>query len=292
LRHPSEFYLRFLLSRQQHSYDEITAMCELADVGAPAPEYLDQIDAVVMENRPVPFRGHDLRHVASQRYLRKLGIAEAWNKNRYMKEAIALLGNSQVRSLMETFILSPLKPSQAVGKIRKSIGYDLPEQVYDLFRHYFWNDLLLNMEEWAEFIPHRRVSHQEWLRLAVTARGPKGVQLLLWKTGTGPIRHADSGKIFKHLRNVAYMKALELEFEPATKDVSTAFKNFVQAAKMSQEEVNTSEAAMTDVLDSFQAFKMKTVVSQVPSLLELTDGSFSEAEDVTGSEDKINMDDY
>lgn len=270
-------------------------MCEMALLSGVEYDYLEYLRYQIEEDAPVPFRGHDLRHKASTTFLRRHGIFEAWHRNKCMRTAIDLLGDTKVRPLMETFILSPLKPEQAVRKISKAVDVGLDVKTYELFRHYFWNPELLGMEEWGEYIHRRRVAHQEWLRLAVTARGPQGVQLLLWKTGTGPVRHVDSGKMFTHLRNIAYMKALEMEHQPAGKDHSTAFRNYVQSAKMAQEEVTASAAAMMDVLDSFKAFQMSTSQERVPSILELTDGNSGTVSipgDVSGEDEKIKMEDY
>lgn len=291
MRHPSEFWIRFLLSRRQHSFTEIAGLCEMAGLGGVTQEYLEQLQDELEAELPVPFKPRDRRHKASQACLRKQGIYEAWHRTRAMKDAIALLSDNQIRALVETFLLSPLKPHQIIVKVRQATGTELKEDTLDLFRRYYWNTTLLSMEEWTEFIHQRRVSHQEWLQLAVTARGPQGVQLLLWRTGTGALRHLDAGKIFTDLRNIAYVKAKELEFQPAGKDHSTALKNYVQAATSAQQEVTSSAAAMQDVLDSFQAFKMRTSEEKVPSIMEL-EGGFTEAEDVGGTDDKIKMDDY
>lgn len=294
-RHPAEFWIKFLLSRREHTFDEVIRMCEMADLGSPKLEYLAVLDGEMRAELPVPFKGHDKRHRPSSLFLRQQGVYEAWHRDRWLKAALDLLGDTNVRPLLETFLLSPLKPAQIIKKVNKVTGADIDERTLDRFRHYFWNVGLLNSEEWGEFIQRRRVAHSEWLRLAITSRGPQGVQFLLWKTGTGPIRHADAGKIFTNLRNIAYMKALELEHEPASKDHSVAFSNYVKAAKAAQEEVTASASAMMDILDSFKAFKMRTMEGgKAQTVLELTDGgdSFSEAEDAASNEEKIRMEDY
>ena len=295
MSHPAEYWVKFLMSRREHTFTEIEGMCEMALLSGVKTEHMQYLRYRFEESAPVPFRGHDIRHRPSTTFLRQEGIYDAWHRGKPMRAAIDLLAESRVRALVETFILSPLKPEQAVAKIKKSTGHCLDVKTYELFRHYFWNPELLSGEEWGEYIARRRVAHQDWLRLARTSRGPKGVQLLLWKTGTGPIRHVDVGKMFAHMRNVAFMKVLEMEHEPAGKDHAAAFRNYVQSAKLAQEEVTASAAAMADVLDSFKAFKMATVDDEVLSLAELTDGSkgtVSLPGDVIGADDKIKMEDY
>ncbi len=294
IHHPAEYWVKFLLSRREHSYDEVAGMCEAIDVGGLNGQFLAGLDGVLRRDMPTPFRGFDKQHTSSMVFLRREGIFDAWHKSRYMRAAMDLLGNSTPRALLETFILAPIKPEQAVRKIETVTGVDIDVRTYELFRHYFWNPDLLNAEEWGDFIAIRRASHKEWLRLAVTAKGPQGVQLLLWKTGSGSVRHIESSKIFSHLRNIAYLKALELEHEPAGKDNSIAFRNYVESATKANAEATASAGAMADILDSFKAFKMRTTVGVATSLGQLTSGgeTFSEAEDGGAADDSIKMEDY
>jgi hypothetical protein len=290
-RHPAENFIKFLLSRCLHTYAEIKGMCELRNLGNINLDYLRYLDIELRRDRPVPFRGHDPTHRASVAYLRRHDIAEAWHPTTWMRGATDLLGNAVLRSYLETYILAPMKREQSLKKIESITGVKIPTRTFDLFRHYYWNPSNLTAAEWGEFNEKRDVVHREWLQLAVTAKGAEGVRLLLWKTGTASsLRHIDGGKMFTHLRNIAYFKALEIEHAPAGLRHSETFRNYVQSAKMAQEEVASSAAAMTDVLDSFKSFHMQTDDSQIPKLSDI--GDFSDSVDNIVAEEKIGMDDY
>lgn len=272
--HPARYWITFLLSRCEHSFQEIKAMCEMSKLGPVTPAYLAELRDTLMADMPVPFKGSNLAHRPSAVFVRRYQIYEAWTRPPAMREAIDLLGEPQRRALLETFMLSPLTPEQALVRINREVEGEVSVEAYKLFQHYFWNPTLLSGEEWGEFIRARRVSHAEWLQLAVKAKGPSGVQLLLWKTGVGTVRHIDSGKLFTHLRNIAYFKALELEHQPASKDHSTALRNYVLSAKMAQEEATASATAMTDVLDSFRAFQLQTKEQSVATV-DMLEGTIS-----------------
>lgn len=287
MRHPAEYWIKFLLSRDMFSYEQIGGMCEMIELGAAQEEYIQAVHEELQSKRPVPFRPIDRKHKASQTYLRKEGIHEAWHRTYAMRQALGILGTNKVRSLVETFILSPLKPEQAVKKLKERLDYNLSVKGYDCYRHYFWNNALLSSTDWGTYIRNRQVSHREWLRLAVAARGPEGVQLLLWKTGTGGLRQMTAGKIFEDIRNIAYMKIKEIEMHPAHLDHSQTFLNYARVAKLAQEEVANNTDAMRDVLASFQAFRMRHAEVATPSVSQLTGGNVTEAEDVTGASDEI-----
>lgn len=283
--HPARYWITFLISRCEHTFDEIKAMCHMVQLGAVTNEYLAHIRDALYVDMPVPFKGNSLAHRPSSIFIRKHQIHEAWARTEPMKEAIDLLSDPHRRALVETFILSPLKPGQAVLRINRKFDSHLTEDGYRLFQHYFWNNQLLNGEEWGNYIRQRRVAHSEWLQLAVKAQGPSGVQLLLWKTGVGAARHVNANKMFTHLRDIAYFKALELEHVPAGKEHSTAFRNYVQSAKMAQEEATASATAMTDILDSFRAFRLSSQEQEVTTV-DALGGTISSPDEAPSAEVK------
>jgi len=158
---------------------------------------------------------------------------------------------------------------------------------YHLFKYYFWNSSLMSTADLGEYVKSRDVGHREWLKLAVNARGPEGTRLLLWKSGVGALKNLDRAKIFTDFRNIAYMKAKELESSPASAEDSKALLNYTRVAKVAQDEVNNSADAVNDILDGFNAFKMRRKNLEAESVKQLTGGDYTSAEDITSVRDEI-----
>lgn len=288
MQHPSQFFLKYLLSSGNHSFDEISGIMEMYSLGGVRKGYLAALEAELNADKPIPFRPRSISNRTSQKWLRKHGIFKAWHRDQAQECAMAVLANPRVMSLVETFILSPVPTAQAVAKIvEKEPAFPLTDVGYERFKHYFWNPKLLNSAEWGEFINRRDVAHSHWLRLAVNARGPEGVQLLLWKSGVGALKNLDRAKIFTDFRNIAYMKAKELESSPASVDDSKALLNYARVARSAQEEVNNSSDAVNDILEGFNAFRMRRKRVESPSVKQLTGGNFTPAQDIIAVEDKI-----
>lgn len=288
MEHPARNWIKYLLSKDSHSYDQIRGIMEMFNLGAVQKTYLEGLEDDLLKDKPTPFRPRTKEHKASQAYLRRHGIYKAWHRDHAMELAIKILCDPPVRSLVEVFILSPVTPLQAVGKINDRVtSMEVTVQAYERFRHYFWNSRLLSAAEWGEYVQNRNDAHKDWLKLAVNAQGPQGVQLLLWKTGSGALKNLDRAKIFTDFRNIAYMKAKELEHSAAGVDDSKALLNYARVARSAQEEVNSSSDAVRDVLESFNAFRMKRRNLGAPSVKQLTGGEFTTAEDLTAMEDKI-----
>lgn len=288
MRHPAENWIKYLLSGSRHTNEQVLGILDMLGLGSIPLEYLTQLEDEVLDDRPTPFRPRTKSHTTSQSYLRRQGIYKAWHRDAAMHQALDILSDPVARPLVETFLLSPVPAPQAVAKVNDQLsGPQISEKAYDRFRHYFWNINLLNSAEWGEFVQSRDDAHREWMRLAVNAHGPEGMQLVLWKMGLGVLDNLDRIKIFTDFRNIAYMKAKEMEFAPAGVDDSKALLNYARVARSSQEEVNNSSDAARDVLDSFNAFRMRRSKLDAPSMKQLTEGNFTTAEDVAAAEDKI-----
>jgi len=289
VQHPAQYWIKYLLSTGNHTYDQIMGIMEMYDLGAVSRSYLVTLENELERDKPTPYRPRTRAHKPSQSYLRSHGIYKAWHRDLDMETAMEIMCTPRVRSLVEMFILSPVSAAQAVAKIQdKEPSFNISVGGYDRFRHYFWNDRLLSGAEWGEFIQMRDRAHNDWLRLAVNARGPEGTQLLLWKAGVGALKNLDRAKIFSDFRNIAYMKAKELETKPACLEDSKAILNYSRVARSAQEEINNSSDAVNDILEGFNAFRMKRKPLGAPSVKQLTGGDFTTAENVLSVEDKIN----
>ena len=288
MRHPAQYWIKYLLSKDVHTYEQIRGIMEMFSLGAVTSELLDQLEDSLAADKPSPFRPRTKSHKPSQSYLRRHGIYKAWHRDSAMNLALDIMSDQPSRSLVEVFILSPVPAEQAVAKINDQISsLSITVEAYERFRHYFWNNQLLSAAEWGDYVQSRNDSHKDWLKLAVNAKGPQGVQLLLWKTGAGAIKNVDRARVFTDFRNIAYMKAKELEHCKASAEDSKALLNYARVAKTAQEEVNNSSDAVRDVLESFNTFRMRRSGLQAPSLKQLTGGDYTTAEDVAALEDKI-----
>ena len=66
--------------------------------------------------------------------------------------------------------------------------------------------------------------------------------------------------------------------------------NYTRAAKIGQEGIDSTENAVKDVVKAFNAFRMRHVENQTPSIKELTGGRYSDAESGESGEDKLGYD--
>jgi len=202
-----------------------------------------------------------------------------------MKAAIAILDDHTLRQHIETLILSPVRPEQAVRKLAERLKVNLTVRSYEFFRHYFWNPRLLTSTEWGRFIRERESTNQEWLQLANSTDGPEGVKLLLWKTGLGGISKIDSNQGFARAKAVAFLMLEQLYMDAPSPAHSKMFLSYLQAAKMAQEGEDESANAVQDIVQAFKSFKLRTQIVKTKTVKQLTEGNFSPPEIVNDDDE-------
>lgn len=282
---PAKFWIKFLLSRDKHSPESIEGMLTAIQLGGVETDYIRYLDASM--TLPKDFQPTNLKHRPSQHFLRKEGIYEAWHRPAAFCEAFDLIGAGELRALVETFILSPLRPHQAIKKIKHKTGVLISEKAYELFEHYWWNRGLMSGAEWGDYILRRDVAHQEWLHLAVNATGTSGAQMLMWKTGSMTRLHIESGRMFKDMRDVSYMCFMQLAHGTPGGEHSKTLLNYMRTASLAQQQLDASSNAMVDIVEHFNQFRMKREKIQTPSIQQLTGGNYSAAEDLASDKEKL-----
>ena len=283
--HPATYWAKFYLSRRSHSFEQIAGLMQLNDLEGLTIEELGAIRDTM--GFPVPYRPQVKTHVPSQRFLRSEGVYDAWCNGPDMQMAKKVLESSALRQAVETFILSPVKPEQAIRKIHQKLGFNMTARAYELFKHYFWNRDLLTGMEWGDYIQSRQSANRKLLQLAVEARGANGAQLLMWKMGMGGLRQVEANRGFTDARNVSFMMLQQIAMMEPSKAHSDMWLNYIKAAKMCQEAVDASSSAVQDVVESFNAFRMRHEETKVPSVKELTGGNYSPAEGVTDINEEL-----
>lgn len=282
---PAKYWIKFLLSRGNHTCDDIDVLLTTIQLGGVDADYIRAVKARM--DPPTDFQPTNLQHRASQQFLRDEEIYEAWHRTAAFNEAFDILGMGEVRALVETYILSPLRTYQAVKKIRAKTGVSISDKAYDIFEHYWWNRSLMSGAEWGDYIMRRDVAHQEWLQLAVHTQGASGAQMIMWKTGNQARVHVDSGRIFKDMRDVAYLCFMQRAQDFPSVEHSKALLNYARTAALAQQQLDASSNAMLDIVEHFNQFKMRRVEVKTPSIQQLTKGNYSEAEDHAGDKEKL-----
>lgn len=269
-RSPSEYFIKYLISQRRFDNNALLRMMEDFGIEALSGAYLDKLRAKLM---PVP-DPWDPALPECKEYLRRHKIADLWFPNAAVREAYEIIGSPQLRADTEQLLLSPLRLEEVVSRLNKHHNLNLTPDGVRSYGHYFWNKSVLSMNEWVEFLEGRPNAFD---RIVTLKAAPDMAQKLVpWVAGmSGPPPGLNTGTVARRMRDIAFMKVLEVERQPASLAHSKMMKNYMDVIKSAESEMRQSDVALKDVLQAFEKFRLHKDTGEVASIEEVAGMNFS-----------------
>ena len=283
-RSPSEVFIKFLLSQQEHAPTVILRMLEDFKLEGIGTAYIQRLQSS-MTPFPTPWEPAK-KDSPCRDYLRKHGIYDLWFPSPHVKEAYEILSGPQLRADVEQLLLSPLRVEEVVARLNKHHGVALTIEGVQAFGHYFWNKKLLPMHEWIEYLEERPHGANS---IAVLRVSPDVAQALVpWVLGlSGPPQNLNTGTVARRMRDIAFLKVLEIERQPATLAHSKMMKNYMDVITDAENEMRQSDVALKDVLQAFEKFRLRKDTAIIPSIEEVAGPNYSQSGAGTGRSDAL-----
>lgn len=291
-RSPSENFIKFLLSKQTYDSAMILRIVEDFGLSAISERYIEAL-LEKMGEFPDPYKPTERKHKPSQEFLKKHGIRDLWFPTPAVNEAYAILGNRQLCSDVRQLLLSPLKLDEITKRVGKAHNCKLTADGIETFGHYFWKKSFLSADEWVNFLDqnHRAESYDKIT--ALRAAPDTAIMVVPWLTGlSGPPPNLNAGTVARRVRDVAFMKVLEIERQPATLAHSKMMLNYEKVIQAAEAEMRQSDVALKDVLSAFEKFRLRKDEKTVPSIEEVAGPNYSKSGEGTGITQTILDDDF
>jgi hypothetical protein len=281
-RSPCEYFIKFLLSQQEHEPNAILQILEDFNLGTGGLgiSYIKRLQRD-MEPVPEPWDLTD-KDGPTREYLKKHKIHDLYFPHAHVQEAYGILSSAQLREDIEQLLLSPLRIEEVVKRINRHYNMTMTIEGAEAYRHYFWNKSLLSMQEWMEVLEGTPMGSESITMLRVS---PDVAQSLVpWIAGmAGPPKTLNTGTVARRMRDIAFLKVLEIERQPATLAHSKMMKNYMDVVRGAEAEMRQSEVALKDVLKAFEKFRLRKDDNSVPSIEEVAGPNFSHSGEGTGA---------
>lgn len=286
-RSPSEYFIKFLISKREHDKDTILRILEDLGLDGITSNYIKGLMIKMEEGRPDPF---DIDDETTLAYLREHQIRDLWFPNGNVQEAYSILSNPQLRSDVQQLLLSPLRVEQIVKRLNEHHKIVLTADGVASFGHYFWNKRLLSMEEWIDYLDGRVSSYSSIT--AMRASPDMAETMVPWVIGMGgPPTNLNSGTVARRIRDIAFLKVLEIERQPATLAHSKMMKNYMDVVRGAEAEQRQSDVALKEVLGAFEKFRVRKDDAKIPSIEEVAGPNFSKSGEGTDEYNPLAADD-
>lgn len=289
-RSPSENFIKFLLTKRTYDSGMILRIVEDFGLSAISERYIDTVQQA-LDPFPDPFKPDDKKHKASQEFIKKHGIRDLWFPTPAVNEAYAILGNRQLTSEVQQLLLSSLKLEEMAKRLSKAHGCKLTPEGLEAFSHYFWKKSMLTTAEWVNFLDNRGDAYDKITTMR--AAPDTAIMVVPWLTGlSGPPPNLNAGTVARRVRDVAFMKILEIERQPATLAHSKMMLNYEKVVQAAEAEMRQSDVALKDVLAAFEKFRLRKDNQTVPSIEEVAGPNYSKSGEGTGIVHNIMDDDF
>lgn len=287
MRSPAEYFTKYLISMYPDS--EVVEQASGLRIWGVTLQEVQRLRRE-MQPLPDPYDPADPNNLATRQYLRKHGIHDLWYRTPAVNEAILIVNDPTLRASLEKLLLSPLKISEIVHQLTTQ-EFPLSNEGVQAFSHYFWNKKLLSPEEWGVFINERPGSYARTVALAAPA--DTAALVVPWVAGvSGLPANIGTGQVARRIRDVAFMKILEIERMPANLAHSKMMLNYSKIVKDMEGELRQSDVALKDVLKAFDKFRLRKDTRDIPSIEEVAGPNFSQSGEGTDTSRMIQDDDY
>lgn len=289
-RSPAEYFIRYLFSRREYEVDTVCGLLDDYEIAYPDMRYLEKVQAK-LDPFPEPFvevpkKSNKAGYLATRQWLKKKGIHDLWYPTEAVQEAYRILGEPRVRALAEDFLLSPMKVEDMTAALNKHFKINLTPEGLSTFGHYFWNRILLTDDEWMSLLDERKPLGAA---ATIVKASPDVANMVVpWVTGlSGPPPNITSGSVARRVRDVAFMKLLEIERRSAGEEHAKTMALYMKTITAAENEMRQSDVALKDVLTAFEKFRLNKDPQQVPSIEKVAKLNFSQSGGGTGGEANV-----
>jgi|WetSurSiteA1Bulk_404760.scaffolds.fasta_scaffold04754_3 hypothetical protein len=290
-RSPSENFIKFLLSKQQYDYAMVVRVMDDFGLTAISENYVEKLENS-MGPFPDPYQPADKKHKASQNFLKKHGIRDLWFPTPAVNEAYSILSSKQLCAEVQQLLLSPLKLEEISRRLTKAHEVKISVDGLAAFSHYFWKKSLLSPAEWVDYLD--QLNDASYDRITSLRAAPDtAIMVVPWLTGlSGPPPNLNTGTIARRVRDVAFMKILEIERQPACLAHSKMMLNYEKVVQAAEAEMRQSDVALKDVLQAFEKFRLRKDEKVVPAIEDIAGPNYSKSGEGTGTVHNIMDDDF
>lgn len=256
MRHPAEFYIKYLLISEPAITDaQITMDLQNHGILKPMEETYYRFLRTELPTRPAGFDPTNKLHLESSRYIRDAGVYDLFFTKPSVEEAFQILSNSTMRQSVERMILASFGSAQldirtVLPKINKKNRWNISEAAVKQFQHFFWNVKLLTFDEWGRFLYERSLMYDDYLSIL---RSP--TSLAYYHLRLDQI--VESKKMIQRAQEIAYFALEQVNQVPGVRDnkvksISMLSKSLVECHMA----LSTGDMAMAQVLKEFEKFRM------------------------------------
>lgn len=271
MKHPSEFFIKYLIVKEDGITDEgvlkiLKDWSILPPLQAEQQGYFAWLRQDLEQGVPEDFDPTNQLHRPSVQYLRKHGLYEMFFQTDAVAEAWEIISNPQMRFTVDAVLLSRFQPhvlKEVLHKINRRGGWHLTVDGVTAYGKFFWNVGLLTFDDWGRYLYGRTALYDRHLSMLQAPKELAFFHLRLEQV-------IESKRMIQRAQEIAYWTLEEIAQVPGcgsdkVKGISVLTKSINEC----HESLSTSDMALKEVLAQFERFRMENPQVPPPSIHKL-----------------------
>lgn len=270
MKHPAEFFIKYLLLKDDDVTDEqvlktLKDWSILPPLQAEVQSYFAWVRNE-LEDVPTGFDPANRLHRPTVQFLRKHGVFELFFPTDAVEEAWDILSNPQKRMAVESTLMSRFQPpllKDVVQKLNRRGGWHLTADGVNAYGKFFWNVGLLTFDDWGRFLYERTALYDRHMGLL---QAPKELAFYHLRLD----QQVESKRMIQRAQEIAYFTLEEVAQIPGVRpDKVKAIAVLTKSINECHESLSTSDMALKEVLAQFERFRMENPQVPPPSIHQL-----------------------
>ena len=258
MKHPNEYWLKYMLVFSDLSIEQICETAKLYEMPDPDPDYLVSLRNQLERTKPSPFR---MDFADTRKWVRRQRIMSLAKEDKYAVQARDLLGNTKVRPALEALLISDTPVDEVPSYLKSITGQSVSKRVIKMYSHYFWNRELLSTSQWFDYF--RLLDNGRLLKSCYS----RGTPYALWKLGHK--FELQQKEVIRDLFRESSMRFFETTDMPNSKDTAMTAKLWAENIFKATEEMNKTGDAVSQVIDGLRDIAIKLGKRDISSVQDL-----------------------
>lgn len=251
-RHPSEFYIKYLVTRPEGQDDRYVRHA-VTSLGFPdvTGEILGRVRGEVQPKIPAGFNPADRYHRDTVKFLRTEGIWSLYHQDEASRQATTMLVDMKSRDTIEKLLLGGMPHKDVARKVNARFGSFYTAVAVQTYEHYFWNVPLLKVQDWSAVFEQMDPRREK--TMAILQVGPA-----LALHAAGFQQQIDSKNVLREMLSGIYFDFREWQAQPRSEERTEALVKNARAAVSIDTAMSQSDALLKDTLKGFEVFRMRS----------------------------------
>ena len=251
MRHPSEYYVRYLLAKGyangSESYKTVQVTLQNYGLLEISQEAFDCIRDQF--SPPAAFFFQNKRHPATAEFMREQKIYALWAPHAEERAAVELIRLPLVREVIQVLLMGRIAPTDIAIRISGRFKQEVTARTIQTYAHYFWNVDLCGIQEWSTHL-HGHPMRDSYLSALVGSPNQA-----LYRAGFSPKINGKQALAELH-RGLALRIEATRRF-PDTRDTALMLAALTKAFLDVHTALHGEGAGMEEMMKEFLKFKMQ-----------------------------------